>query len=435
MSETLFIRLGSQVHERVHWLIWADNHNEIIASGELSNSDQLTELHEKSLSREVFVFVPACDVALKSLSVPAKSQRAIRLAAPYMLEDELAQDVEELFFAYANINNDDLNHNCFVAAVAKSQLKLWLSWLKDADIICKKMLPDVLAMPLVEQAYSAIALGEQILVRQGNWQGMTIDQSVWPIISKQWQQTDEQSENKSEVHSEGNGESNSEETVNKDKLTVTINSYSNLPLISDSLNINAQPEELPLALLAQHSSKQPFNLLQGEYLVKETRSPVLKNWLWVAGIALFALCLNLGIKSSQLWQLNDQLAAIDEQIITTYKKAFPATKRVRVATIKSQLKRKMAEVGSASGGDQFLVMLTKLQTAFASVPTLKPQSLKFDAKRQELRIQAIGNDYQDFEKFTEAVEKVELSVSQGAQNSQDDKISGSFSIANKKGQS
>jgi general secretion pathway protein L len=54
--------------------------------------------------------------------------------------------------------------------------------------------------------------------------------------------------------------------------------------------------------------------------------------------------------------------------------------------------------------------------------------LKFDGKRQEVRMQTIAKDYQYFEKLKVAFEKAGLAVNLGAQNNQGDQISGSFSI-------
>jgi general secretion pathway protein L len=147
-----------------------------------------------------------------------------------------------------------------------------------------------------------------------------------------------------------------------------------------------------------------------------------------AGIAMFALLLNVGIKGAELIQLHSQQAEIEEQIISTYKKAFPKTKRVRVSTIRSQLKQKLKEVGGASGESGFLAILTQVQPALALVPEIKPQTLKFDGKRNEIRMQAIASDYQYFDKLKIALEESNLTVSMGAQNNQGDQISGSFSI-------
>ena len=76
-------------------------------------------------------------------------------------------------------------------------------------------------------------------------------------------------------------------------------------------------------------------------------------------------------------------------------------------------------------------MLSQVQPAFAKVPELKPESLKFDSKRQELRLQAIANDYQHFERFKAALNGANLTVKQGAQNNQGEQVTGSFSIVSK----
>jgi len=405
MTETLFIRLGSQADDVIHWLVWANAEQEIIASGELPNASGLSQLTEKAQTRKVITFVPSCDVLLKSLNVPAKSQKAMRMAVPFMLEDDLAQEVEQLFFAYSELKPQFGDENCFVAVVEQAQMQQWQLWLANADIACKTMIPDVLAMPTVEQTWQAIQLGEQILLRQGSWQGATFDANLWPILSQTWQEQDP-----------------------------VIHVYSDFSAIDDAdseLNIENQAAELPLALLAQHASKQKFNLLQGEFQVKTQRSPVVKTWAWAAGLLVCALLLNVVFKSVTLMKINNEQAKVEQEIIEVYKKAFPKTKRVRVTTIRSQLKRKLAEVGSSTNEKGFLVMLDKLVPAFQQVPQLKPETLKFDSKRQELRMQATASDYQHFEKFKNALEAKQLTVSQGAQNNQGDKISGSFSISDK----
>jgi len=401
MGETLFIRLGSQVENRIHWLIKTNGQEEIIASGELPNAHELGQLTEKSAAREVVVFVPASDIAIKRLKVPGSSQRAIRLAAPYMLEEELAQDVEQLFFAFSEIKQDEQGNNCFLAALERQQLTLWLAWLADADIFCKLIIPDALALPFDNQNRSAVMLGEQVLIKLSEWQVMSFEANAWPIITKYF--TDiEQNEH-------------------------AIMAYSSLPQVPAELKVEYLPEELPLAILANNHSRK-FNLLQGEFQVKEKRSATNTNWLWVAGIACVALVLNFSLKGAELYRLSHQQSVIEEEIISNYKVAFPETKRVKVSTVRSQLRQKLAEVGNSDQSAGFLPLLVKLEPALASVPEIKPQTLKFDGKRQEVRMQTIAKNYQYFEKLKVALEKAGLTVNLGAQNNQGEQISGSFSI-------
>ncbi len=414
MAETLYIRLGSKLEDVIHWLIFSAAEQEIIASGELKSAAQLSELTEKSSQRQVNIIVPGSDVLLKQLTVPGKSQRSIRQAVPYMLEDELAQDVEKLFFSYADLPTDEQGNNCFTAVVEHVQMKRWLTWLADANITAKVLLPDILAMPQVLSKWSAIAIGqasnEQVIVRQRSWQGFTLDPITW------WLQCEILSHEESSV--ERNGEN------------VLIEAYSPLAN-SDKLGVTVMPEELPMALMAKHYTKSTFNLLQGEYKIKIQHGNLLRYWFSVAGIAACALLLSLGYKGAQLWQLNAQLDNVEQEIITTYKSTFPQEKRVRLSTIKSQLKQKLSAFGGGSDREGFLAVLVKVQPAFSKVPALKPSSLKFDGKRQELRLQATANGYQYFEQFKAALEASGLTVKQGAQKNQGEQVTGLFSIENK----
>lgn len=407
MAETLFIRLGSQAQEAIQWLVYSTAEQEIIASGELGHAQKLNELTEKAQQRQVKVIVPSSDVLLKSLTVPGKSTRAIMQAVPYMLEDDLAQDVEQLFFAFNDAGTNEQGENCFTAIVERAQMQLWQSWLADAGIVATSIVPEVLLMPMAEQGWSAIALAEHnesaVVVRQGVWTGFTLDPITWQMQCQ---------------------------ALASDEEAVEIDAYSALPY-DDKLNLNKMPEELPLALMAKQYTKVSFNLLQGEFKVKSQHGAVLKNWLLVAGFAAFALLLTFAYKGAQLWQVNSQLAQVEQDIVATYKKAFPKTKRVRVATIKSQLNQKLAQLGGSSDSEGFLALLAKVQPAFSKVPLLKPSSLKFDGKRQELRIQAVAENYQHFEQFQTALEATGLTVKQGAQNNQGQQVTGSFSIVNK----
>ena len=441
MAEILYIRLGSQAQEEISWLVFSSIEQEIIASGILTGAEQLIDLTAKAQQRLVTVFVPGSDVLLKRVSMPTKSQRSMRAAVPYMLEDELAQDVDDLFFAYADMASDEDENNCFVAIVERVQMQMWLTWLADAKINIRTLQPDVLAMPYTEGQWSAIGLHSststslsnyavnQVVLRQGEWQGYTLDSEAWQFATEH-------------VFLKKAHVKHIDEQKEHDKII--LNAYSELPSLqscSRHITVAKREEELPLALFAQHCHRSPFNLLQGEFKLKDQQSIGLTKWFWAAGIAVCALLLNVGYKSAQLWQLSSQQEHVEEQIIARYKKTFPATKRVRIGTIKSQLNNKIGQLGGAGDSSGFLAMLSKVQPAFAKVPALKPQSLKFDGKRQELRLQAIANDYQHFEQFKAALIRANFVVKQGAQKNQGTQVTGSFSIrikvstANSKGRS
>lgn len=406
MRENLYIRIGSQDSDPIQWLITAEGQADEIASGELANKESLGELTEKAKSRTVKVIINGADVRLHSLTVPGKSERAIKAAAPYMLEDEFANDVENLFFAFSNKPKNHIgDDNCFFAVLTHQQLETWLSWFSDNEIVVKTMVPDFLALPSTEDSWTAIAINQQIIIRSQRWQGFVVNDTIAELVFAQLLADKEEPQQ--------------------------VATYSPITVNEEHIEITAMPEELPLLLLAKGYEQQSFNLLQGEYLVKEQRSPEVKNWLWVAGIAVFALLLNITGKIVELNQLNGKYEQVSNSIKTDYKKAFPKTKRVRLSTVKRQITSKLAEFGGATTDSGLLVMLEKVQPAFLKVPKLKPESLRFDAKRNELRLSVTANDYQSFELFKQALEQASLTVDTGAQNNQGDVVTGSFNIRSK----
>ncbi|WP_068546221.1 type II secretion system protein GspL [Thalassotalea crassostreae] len=430
MKETLYIRISSQEQMPIQWLIAADLQSDELASGELANKGELVSLAEKAENRDVVVLADSANIGIYSLNVPGKSDRVMRATIPYTLEDDLAEDVESLFFAYANKPKDYRgNNNNFFTVIAHQQMELWLSWFKEAGIAVKTMIPDVLTLPQIDNNPAMISLNQQWLVRTSSWGGFNIDNDFAELVLAQklaqklalTQQT-KNSEQESEQPN------NDADTTTGLLSTCIVDCYSPQEFVIEDVEFNSQAEELPLLLMARGAANQAINLLQGQYLVKDERSPVIKNWLWVAGVAAVALTLNIVGKVIEISTLDNKIAQVNESIEANYKKAFPQTKRVRLSTLKRTLSREIENSGGGSTTSGMLAMMAQVQPAFSQVPNLKPESVRFDGKRSELRLSVTANDYQSFEKFKSILEDSSLTVTVGAQNNQGDKVTGSFSI-------
>jgi general secretion pathway protein L len=348
MVETLFIRLASNSEQPIHWLIYhADNH-EIIASGQLDNAGQLAVLAEKAQNRQVIALASGSDVVLKAVNVPAKSNRAMRAATPYMLEDDLADDVEDLFFAYSDRPKGYLGEeNCFVAIVSHKQMQLWQQWLGAANIECRILIPDFLCLPVQGHAWSLVNLEQQLIIRQNSWLGVNLDLNWGQDYFTQYDQAKASAESDEES-----------------KAKVPVHYYSpidNLAIEQFScFEFTHQPEELPLALMAKGALASSFNLLQGPYQVKKKRSPILKRYLLVASVALLALVMHLTHKGLELVQLSNQYVGLTEQIVKDYQQAFPQSRKVQVNLVRTLVNQKLKALSGGNNSADFLAMLERL---------------------------------------------------------------------------
>lgn len=392
MNEQLIIRLGSQPQQPISWLVWSAVNQEIIASGQLASADDLSALSERLGRRPVVALVPAADVVLSEVLLPSKPNRQIIQALPYMLEEEHAEDIEQLYLALGQCQLRGKEYWQQVALCKKLQLEQWVGSLVVAGFQPTQLLPDALLLPLHQDGASAIELAGQWLLRQGQWQASSIEPGWW-----------------ADFLSLANIE--------------LIHSYSPWP--TEILqNVQAAEPELPLALLAQQLPEQRFSLLQGQYAPKKARNKV---WsLWQSSIVLGAGCLALYLITLAfgVWQQGQQLQQQRAELVTLYKSRFPAES---TRDISRQLARKLQGAGAAQDASLFS-LLNDLQQELAATTNVRLDNLKYDQKTSELRFQAEADSFQRFDNLKTRLEQKGFEVKQGALSNEGGKVQGTVAM-------
>lgn len=410
MSEVLLIRLGSHGGDVIPWMVWSEAEQEIIASGEVEDAGELGKLTEHAQNRDVRVLVPSCDVTMKTVPLPGKFNRQLQTALPFMLEDDLTEDVDQLFFAIGDKTTIEGKPAIEVAIVARQLMQDWLSWLSAAQIHSNVFVPDALCLPFNENGTCGIELNHQWLVRTSSWHCDNID-SVWfdDYIKLSASQFVAAQPEESE-----------------DKFTF----YTHSPCLSEGedLTVVEEAAELPLKLLMQNLKSNSFNLLQGDFVLKKEGSKLWKTWKSAAVIAAVAILLQLAYRGAVAWQLGSQVDAEKALFVSQFKKAFPGD-RTRTNLIERQLKNRLKATKGGSGGENgFLAMLQDVAPLLRDNQGFVPNSFKFDAKRNEIRFQATGDGFQSFEKFKSAAQKLGFTVQQGSLNNDENKVVGAISI-------
>lgn len=394
--EQLIVRLGSREEDPVHWLVWSDSEDEIIASGVLPDAAQLSTLSERAGQRPVVALAPTSDILLKWVELPPRAGRKVLSAVPYMIEDELATDIESQFFAYG----EKAGNQQAVAVVSRHQMNTWRQWLSDAGLYCDTLLPDVLAVPHNADGWTLLTLGEQLLLREDSWRGMQGEASwLLPTLSHY-------------------------ATHQENALTLVSYADSDLPEL-DNVTVTQPPAELPIHVLAKEALACRFNLLQGEYKIKRSKNTTWHQWRLAAVLAIVAVGASLADKGLTLYQLEQQNEELRAQIDDTVDAGFPNIGPYR--DVKRKLQSELARLEQTGGGTSLLVMLEQLTGPFTA-SKVRPQTLRFDATRTEIRMQAVGDSFESLELFRRQAEGAGFIVEQGAINNRDDEVIGTVSI-------
>lgn len=393
MKEYLLIRIASQPDHPLQFLIWHEQEG-VLASGDCPWSE-LASLTGKAQQREVIVLTPAADVQLKTVPLPNKWSRKLEAALPYMLEEDIASDIDEVFIAIGQSQEFDGQHSVQVAVVENDLFSQWLSQFNDAGLIARKWLPDALCLPQ-HDGLTAIELNHSWLLRSGPWQIAEVESN--------WLNAYLQFATPSAVHH-----------------------YSPWPNAVNHDNLVHQAEELPLALLAPRAVSEPFTLRQGPYQLKKARSKQWQYWFGPAVAAGILVVMSLLGKVAEQQQLNRQITANQAQLIALYQQHFPGEK-VRPELIRNQLNAKLAKSGSGSSQASLLNLLAQLEPVFKGKTPMTTESLRFDGKRGELKLRVRGKDFAHFETVKSALERAGLTVESGSLNNDGATVVGELKI-------
>lgn len=393
MNEYLVIRLGVDAADPVSWLVWSQLEHEIIASGTLNGADELHQLRERAGGRPVIGLVPASELLFREVTLPGRLNRQSLKALPFLLEEEVASDVESLHLVVLASREQQVS----LVGVDKELMSNWLGWMAEAGMEFKQLIPDVLTLPVQPGDWSAVELNGQWLVRQGEFSGFQAEAQWLPVLFQTF-----------------------------DPPPV-IASFS-IPPADCAGEWQMQPAEMAMQLMAQGALNSKINLLTGAFRRQPEWQRLLLPWRKVAIAASVLLVLLLGNQLLALHRMSQESVELKAQTVALYKQIFPGETRVR--NPKQQMTRHLKAMSGQSSKPGFVRQFMELVPIFSQVPALRPDQLRFDDDHSEFRLQATADGYQDFDRFRQlAAERFE--VKPGDMKNENGKVQGVLTLRSK----
>ena len=405
MSEFLTVRLSSEPQSPVQWLVWSTSQQEVIASGELSSWEQLDELTPYAEKRSCIALLPGNECLIKRVEIPKGAARQFDSMLPFLLEDEVAQDIEDL---HLTILDKDATH-ATVCGVEREWLKQALDTFREANIIFRKVLPDTLALPLEDQGISALQIDQHWLLRQSNYQAVSINEAWLPMfLQSDWVALDDEEQSS------------------------TIFSYTALP--SDDIQQQsgiewqAKPAELVMSLLSQQAITSGVNLLTGTFKTKSSFSKYWRVWQKVAIAACLLVAVIVTQQVLKVQQYEAQAEAYRTESERIFRSVLPGKQRIpTVSYLKRQMNDEAKKYGGSGDGDSLLGWLALLPETLGQVKAIEVNSIRYDGNRSEVRLEAKSSDFQHFETARVKLEE-KFTVEQGPLNRNGDAVFGSFTL-------
>lgn len=348
MRETLYIRLRSaDAAEPVEYCV---ARSDALVSFVVQRAP-LATLAAQTAQRRVVVLVPSSDVRLASVQVPARQAAKVLQAAPFVLEEQFAEDVDTLHFALGARQADG---RWPLAIVAHARMQAWLALLAEHGLHADAMLPDVLALQAPDAAHCNALLDDgQVLVRSAADGGFVCLLEDLPFCLELV-------------------DPDRKKTLN---LVVPRGQAIDLSRLGWPLAPRHGFESALAALLQQLRTAEAIDLLQGRYSPRQDRLRWFAPWKAAAALAAATVLVAGLVHGIEAWRLQRALDAQDAANVARYQQLFPT--ETRIVELSAQLDQQLAALQGGGGSGQFLGLLDVLSQALAAQPGLRVQTLQF----------------------------------------------------------
>lgn len=339
----------------------------------------LNEAAEQAAGARVSVLAPGEDVLLAQVELPAMKPQRLAKAVPFALEEQLAEDVEDLHVA---VGRRDAQGWVANAVVARSTLDSWLAQLKAAGLQPDVVSPEIFGVPWDEDSeadgWSMMVNGTRALLRTGAQTGLAFDAgNLVPIVRACLDASDETSPAKLSVVACG------------DSAFADTEAHRQLAALCEQRAVELslrQPDEACSVVMAQGFNEQnAINLLQGDYSRKEQLEKLLRPWRPALILAGVWLLLQVGMLTVEYNRLSALNADQKSQIESVYREAFPQARKI--VNPKVQMERGLEKLRGGGASEGFLALLAQAGAVLKDTQGAQLSTLRFKGNKLDLDIE------------------------------------------------
>ncbi len=377
MADYLVIRLHGDAAGTVSWIAVDSNGTRL--SQPAQGSLDLAALDAGD--RPVIVLVPAADVLTTTVKLPVRGAARLLATLPFALEDQLADDVENLHFAAGAKREDG---RVPVAVVARERMQAWLAELDAVGIKPAQIVPETLGLARIPGTASMLVTEEQIIFNDGEnlefaMQGVKPSDAL--IAAGALKETSKETEDADAgaSHLLVYCEPRDEQRYQHDWIALRHE--------LDSVDINLLPDGALPRLAVTVAAGSVVNLLQGEYGSRTDYGKAFRPWRNVAALFAGLLAVAVVLKGVDYVRLSSDAAMLKEQFTAQYRQIRPGDDREvmdPVGTVNS-LRRGL---GSDGGPRVFLPALSELGAALKQHETLAIEAISYRAGILNIRLTA-----------------------------------------------
>ena len=350
--------------------------------------------------------VPGADVRLLRLGFTAEEKKHIGKSLPFMLEERVAEDIEQLHFSSVALGKLELG----VALCSTAKMRAWQDALADFPGI-RLWLPEPLLLPWRSGEWCIVLEGDEAIVRFDECGGFTVERDLLPAMLAGVQA--------------GQPKPGAVIVYGDDQAADSA-------LVPDDLRESVQWRRgnLYSALLLGDTAGPSLNLLQGSFA---HRLPLARWWReWRAVAAIFALAFGLQWVAtySDYRNLERENLALRSAVEASYRQVNP---RGNAPKPESQLQRQLAAMRGSGDASGFVHLMEQVGAVIAGNKgtTIDTINYNFSNRGGEMRMNILAADFEAVERVRADINSAGLEAVMESSSAQGDKVRARLRVGDK----
>lgn len=332
--------------------------------------------------RRVIALVPGVDIVGTSATLPSSSPARLRKMLPYSLEDVLAEDIEDLFFAVGpRLESGAVS----VAVVARARLEAWLDVLSAHGLTAGAVYSDAEGVPDTPSTLTLVLEDGRVFGRVPGqpafvFEGLSLTEVVESVAS-------DGEPRHAAVYVDESARHRYEEELR------------DLAASMASVDVHLMTDGALHRLASTVINRPATNLLQGSYAPKSNWSSLLRPWRTAASLLVGLLLLMLLSQAAELFALRQEDRALTDTLNARCTELFSARE---LGACQAAVRTRLGQSGllEDGGSDQFLAALAAI--ADSRVAQSRIEALSF--RNRVMDLQVVVPDVPTLDSFAQQIE-------------------------------
>ncbi|MFT4822417.1 MAG: general secretion pathway protein L [Cryomorphaceae bacterium] len=339
---------------------------------------------------------PGTDVTLLRVEFSQAEKKHINKALPFALEEQLVSDIDDLHFS-----TQLLDQSTLCAAICdKQKMGEWqeiLAYIPNLN----QWIPEAQLLPWEEGQWTIVLEENYALVRSGACEGFSVERSSLANMLQAL------------VH----------ETQEMPSAVVVYGQDQNIEkvLLPDSLIelMQWRHGDFRTAMMLAQDNNPAVNLLQGAFGQRLPLQRWWREWRLVAAVFFGAFCLQLIAGYANFLSLEQQNIALRQEAEKSARQVFP---RGVLNQPEKQIERELNSLKGTAQSSGFVHLISRVGEVVAKKPGARIDSINYNDKGDEMRINLTAKNYEDVEAIRTAMTNLGLQAVMENSNAQGDQV-------------